>query len=82
MLIMINGDNKMNMTSYMQDCQPHTSSNMENMTSLQKRLTTRCIKAKFPGSVGGRGTYITLYQKQRVTFQIFSSHSGVYDKYR
>ena len=33
----------------LQGCQPHTSSNMENMTSPAKR----CIKAKFTGSVGG-----------------------------
>ena len=35
-----------------QGCQPYTSSNMENMA---KCLTTRRIKAKIKGSVGGGG---------------------------
>ena len=59
-------------------CQPHTSSNKENMTSPSSN-----IKAPYRGVASSpnlRGEEIKQYQKQHSTFQIFLSVSQVYDK--
>ena len=67
-------------------CQPHTSSNMESMTSpaSSNKAPYRGVASRpnSPVQWEGGGGYIRQYQKQRYSFQIFLSESRVYDKYQ